>query len=270
MAKFSDKRSRYFAKTKPYREIIDQLLKQENVFRDQIWQGGSGAHEKRIILVENMVKCASGYIILSEISQSMMEIKNEEALNEGRKSLYKSIVYLEDLVGFYVDAAFSEYEKRLADLDFLNPAQRYLLVRKIGLTIQLLECAYGDTTKWRWAFVDLEGRYAAVAKNIFDLKAAVLNTDPRSPWYEPTVSHLRLIRRLLRRAADRYRQKYELSSGHIDDFSRSIEYLQSLRRIHILMNEREEAEQIKKQLDIWSNKLETDIKRKQEIPPLNT
>jgi hypothetical protein len=132
----------------------------------------------------------------------------------------------------------------------------------MGLTIQLLENAYGDNTKWKWSFVELEGRYAAVAKNILDLKNAVANTDPRSPEYEPTVFHLRLIKRLLSQAADRYREKYELSTNRIDDFRQGISFLSALRRIHIVLGNREEAEILKRKLDIWSAKLEKDVTKK--------
>jgi hypothetical protein len=109
--------------------------------------------------------------------------------------------------------------------------------------------------------VELEGRFAAVAKNILDLKNAVANTDPRSSNYEPTVYHLRMIKKLLMQAADRYREKYELSTNRIDDFKQGINFLSALRRIHALMGDREEAETVKKKLEIWSAKLETDIKR---------
>jgi hypothetical protein len=109
--------------------------------------------------------------------------------------------------------------------------------------------------------VELEGRYAAVAKNILDLKSTVANTDPRSPDYEPTVYHLRLIKKLLRQAADRYWQKYELSTHQIDDFKQGITFLGALRRLQVLMGDREDAELVKKKYEIWSAKLAADIKK---------
>jgi hypothetical protein len=112
--------------------------------------------------------------------------------------------------------------------------------------------------------VELEGRFATITKNIFDLKNAVANTDPRSPSYEPTVYHLRLIKKLLMQAADRYREKYELSTNRIDDFKQGINFLSALRRIHVLMGDRDEAETVKKKYEIWSAKLEADIKKSDE------
>ena len=58
--------------------------------------------------------------------------------------------------------------------------------------------------------------------------------------------------------------KYELSTNRMDDFKLAISYLGALRRIHILLSERDEAETVKKKADIWSTKLESDQKRKDE------
>jgi hypothetical protein len=259
-------RRQYLERTAVYQERIDQLLKQEKIVQAHIHEEETQGAVKRIALVEDMLNLTSCYIILNGIYESMLKARNEDALNDGRKAIYKSIIYMEELVSNYVDEAFTEYEEKLEALHFLDAGQRYLLVRKIGFTIQLLENSYGNNTKWRWSFVDLEGRYAAVAKNIFDLKAAVTNTDPRSPQYEPTVYHLRLIKKLFRAAANRYRQKYELSTNSFDDFKQGITFLSGLRRIHFLMGEREEGELLRKQLDIWSVKLDMDMKRKVKLP----
>jgi len=196
----------------------------------------------------------------------MLKQRSEEALNDGRKTLYKAVIYFEEVVSPLVDAPFSDYEERLAEIDAIDAHKRYNLVRKTGLALQLLEAAYGDNTKWKWAFVELEGRFAAVAKNIMNLKTAVANTDPGSPDYEPTMYHLRMIKKLLMQAADRYREKYELSTNRNDDFKMGIHFLNALRRIHALLGERLEAETLKKKADIWSSKLEMDQKRKEEAP----
>jgi hypothetical protein len=263
MAKISNQeRHQYFEKTKPYREAIAGILAREKDLLALVQKNAESAALARLALSEAMLNLASYYIVMNEVSQVMLKVKNEEVLNAGRKAVYKSVIYLEEVVTNYVDAVFSEYENKLEEIAPVDAARRYLLIRKMGLAIQLLENAYGDNTKWRWAFVELEGRFAAVAKNILDLKNAVANTDPRSPNYEPTVYHLRLIKKLLAQAAARYREKYELSTNRIDDFKLGISFLYALRRIHILMGERDEAETVKKKLETWSAKLEADMKRR--------
>jgi hypothetical protein len=265
MAKVTiEDRHLYFEKIKPYKAMIESLITREEKILLEIRKDNLGAALKRLALVEDMLSLAANFMIISGISQSMLKLRSEEALNDGRKSLYKAVIYFEEIVSPLVDAPFSDYEDRLAEIDAVDAQQRYNLIRKTGLTLQLLESAYGDNTKWRWTFVDLEGRFAAVAKNTMNLKTAVVNTDPSSPDYEPTMFHLRLIKKLLMQAADRYREKYELSTNRMDDFKMGINFLNALRRIHALLGERTDAEIVKKKAEIWSSKLETDQKKKEE------
>ncbi len=268
MAKISNEdRHQYFEKAKVYKENSDAILLREKSILTLLQKDQNGAAFKRLSLADEMLNLASNYVVMSGVSQAMLGVKNEDALNEARKALYKSVIYLEEVVSGLVDVPYSDYEAKLAEIESVDAARRYALVRKLGLAIRLVEDAYGDNTKWKWAFVELEGRFAAVAKNIFDLKNAVANTDPRAPDYEVTVYHLRTLKKLLMQAADRYREKYELSTNRIDDFKQAINFLGSLRRIHVLLAERDDAETVKKKLDIWSAKLEADQKKKDEPTP---
>ena len=261
MAKVSnEERILYQQKIKPYHEKIDGIKAREKSMLLGMQKDPTDITLKRLTLVEEMLNLASYQIIIDAVSKSRLKTKDENILNDGRKTLYKAVIYFEEAVSNYVDVPFADYEEKLAGIASLDAAHRYRLVRKMGLTINMIEDAYGDNTKWRWTFVELEGRFAAVAKNILDLKNAVSNTDPRSPNYEATVYHLRMIKKLLNQAADRYREKYELSTSRVDDFKQGINFLGSLRRIHVLMGERDDAETVKKKLEIWSAKLETDIK----------
>ena len=265
MAKVSnEERHLYFEKIKPYTNAINALLNREELALKIIKKDEQGAAVKRLVLAEEMISLTANYIVLNGISQSMLKLRSEEALNDGRKSLYKAVIYMEEIVSPFIDAPFSDYEEKLAEIREVDAQKRYTLVKKLGLVLQLLENAYGDRTKWRWSFVELEGRFATITKNIMNLKTAVINTDPSSPDYEPTMYHLRLIKKLLLQAADRYREKYELSTNRIDDFKMGINYLNSLRRIHALLGEREGAETLKKKSEIWASKLEMDVKKQEE------
>lgn len=252
-----EERREYDKKTALYHKTIDRLLKREKTLTE-----GEGGTENRIALVEVMINVTSYYIILNRISQSMLDIKREEALQEGRKALHRCILSMEALVGKYLDTELAgDEEEKPAVLGLLSAKERYLLVRKIGLILRLLELGYGEHTKWRGLFVDLEGRYAVVAKNIFNFKDALVNLDPRSGDYEPTAYHLKLIKKLFRHAADRYREEAEFSSHRREYLMRAINLLDCLRRIHLYVGERHEVELIKRQLDAWSNRLDIELKR---------
>jgi hypothetical protein len=256
MAKISSsERRRYLERADSFRQVIEGLLTSEKETLSLIRAENEDSSMIRVTLAEEMLNLASNYIIMSGISEAVLGVKNEEALNDARKSLYKSIIYLEGALGNHVDAPFSDYEDKLERIASLDTASRYLLIRKLGLAIQLLKNAYGDNSKWKWSFVEIEGRMAAVAKNILDLKKAAGNTDPRSPEYEPTVRLIRLIKKLLFQAADRYRDRYELSTRNNEDLRMGVLLLSALRRLQIILGNRSEVELTKKRIDVWEAKL---------------
>ncbi|MDR0450007.1 MAG: hypothetical protein LBH26_01930 [Treponema sp.] len=254
------KREQYLKKIQPYNDSIERLLKREEEILDAVKEDSGNSSLKRVSLAEMMLNLTSNYIVVNGVSQSVLRTRNEDALNEGRKALYKSVTYLEDTVSNFIDAAFSDYEERLAGIETLNAAQRYALVCKMGLTVRLLEDAYGDKTRWKWSFVELEGRYAAVAKNLLDLKKAAANWDPRSPDYRPLMHHSRLAKRLLMQAADRYREKYEMVTHNLDDLKTGILFLSALQRFLAQAGELGELQTVRKKYNIWTAKLEADMK----------
>jgi hypothetical protein len=265
MAKISNiERLRYSERTGSFRQAIGELLKKEKETLSLLRAENGDSAMTRVALAEDMLNLASNYIIISGVSNAVLGIRNEEALNDARKSLYKCVIYLEGVVSNYVDVPFSDYEDKLAEIEQMDAAGRYLLVRKLGLAIQILEDAYGDHSKWKWSFVELEGRFAAVTKNIRDLKKAVANTDLRSPEYEPTTRHIRLINKLLDHTADRYREKYELSTRNAEDLKMGIRFLSALRRMQSLVGNRREAEAARKKMDVWETKLSADFKKDRE------
>jgi len=247
-----------------YRTAIDAILKQEQETLASIYENDPDAATKRLTLADSMLNLASNFIVMDGVVQSVLKVKNEESLNDARKGVYKSIIYLEEIVSNYIDAPYSDYEDKLKEIESVTPAERYLFVRKMGLTIDLLENAYGDNTKWKWTFVEMEGRYATVAKNILNLRDIMNNMNYDSEHYEPTVRHLTLVKKLLTQAADRYRKKYELSTNRIDDFKMGVSFLSALRRLNIITANQEEAVDTKKKLDVWNAKLAADTEKQEK------
>jgi hypothetical protein len=264
MANITNAVDKQIQETSAYRAAIDTILKQEQEILATITHDDPNAAFKRLGLADSMLNLASNYVVIDGVVQSVLKLKNEDSLNTARKGIYKSIIYLEEVVSNYVDVPYSDYEDKLKEIDSATPAQRYLLIRKMGLAIYLLESAYGDNTKWKWTFVAMEGRYAAVAKNIINLKDVQVNSNFESEHYEPTVRHLALAKKLLGQAADRYRQKYELSTNRIDDFRLGINFLSALRRLCIVTGDQNEANMTKKKLDIWTAKLEKDSEKQKK------
>ena len=252
----------YAERSAYYDKQISTVLAKEKQGVEAISKNAEKAALMRISLADEMLYLASLYIAKSSLSATVLNSKNEDALNDARKTIYRALIYVEEAVSNYIDAPYSDYSDRVEQIADLPETQRYYFVRKFGLAIKMLEDAYGDNTKWRWTFVEIEARFATITKNIIDLKWATKEgLDPYSDYYDVTVYHLRLVKRLLSQAANRYREKYELSTRRIDDFRLSINYLLALRRIHIILNEGEDAEEVKRKADIWRTKMEEDHKK---------
>jgi hypothetical protein len=260
----NEARKRYFDKQTEYKQAIDQGLAREKIILDLLSKDESGAGYKRLTLAEDALSVFSYYILMNTLSLSLLGVKNEDMLTEGRKTLYRAMKYVEDVVTPYVDVPFSEYEKKLEEIENFEPEKRYSLLRKFGFAIKQLEDGFGDNSKWKWSFVEIWAKYATIAKNLLNLKTTIANLDFSSPYREVTTYHLQLVKKLFQQTADRYREKYELVTTKIEDFRFAITYLSALRRIHILLGEKDESETLKKKIDIWSTKMEADIKKQDD------
>jgi hypothetical protein len=249
------KRAVYSKKTEPYKAIISMLLEDEEKSLFAI-----STSEKRGLqyfeLADKMLNLASYYIVISNISQEILGLRNSEALDEGRKSVCKAIIYLENVVTNLVDAPYSEFEDKTQEIALVDPIRRFAVVQKMGIAMALLKAAFGEKNKWFWYFVELEGRFAAIAKNLLDWKLAASNVDPESPFYEPTFYHTHIIEKLLNQAADNYRLRYETVSKDIEDLKNAVRFLAALYRFFRTLGEKSDAEQIKKKLDVWVAQLD--------------
>jgi hypothetical protein len=58
-----------------------------------------------------------------------------------------------------------------------------------------------------------------------------------------------------------------LATKNVEDFNMGIRFLSALRRLYSLLGPRDEVEMTKKKLDIWSAKLEADIKNSKAALP---
>ena len=125
----------------------------------------------------------------------------------------------------------------------------------------MLKDAFGDNSKWKWSFVELEGRFATVSKNFIDMKAAYKDYfDPSCADYETTVLYIRMIQKQLNDSATAYRDKYELSTRRIDDMRNGIKYLLALRKLNIAIGNSDQAEEVKKKAVVWKDKMDADHK----------
>jgi len=252
---------RYLERIKAYKQVIEKSKEQEKSLVEKLAKESENAGIKKIDLSEQVLNRVSYFVIMNALSVSLLGVKNEGFLNEARKDLYKSIIYLEETVSNYIDVPFSDYEEKIEAILDLSDEKRYSILRKLGYAIQAVKDGFGENTKWKWSFVEIEGRFATITKNFVNLKTVVAGMDPRVEGYEHRLAHIKLAEKTLSQAADRYREKYELSTLRIDDFKLAIAYLSALRRLLVLIGQVNEGEQLYKKIEVWKNKMESDLKK---------
>ena len=247
---------------RPIKEQINGLIKKDKDESFALRNQKEGVELKKIALAEQMIYLATVQMSINNISVEMLEVKNNDILNDARKSLYKAIIYLEDVVSNTVDCPYSDIESKILPIKEVSLTRRLDIIRKLGLALDLLVDAFGENSKWKESFVEMRGRHAVVAKNLVDMKQAVKDYfDHNSPVYEDTILYVRLIRELLSKCANDYRDRYELASKRVDDMRMAVNLLIALRRIAMVMNDSEESENIRKKALAWKTKMESDEKK---------
>ena len=281
----SEARKRYTERIKEYKERVDEITDKNKELEERIAKTSksqgltSGQYRGdqftdlealeevnsiRFELADHYLNIVSYYNLMSALSLSLLGIKNESFLNDGRKSCYKSIIYMEEIVSPYIDAAFGDYQQGVESLRRFDDSSKYRFICKLGFAIDSVIEGFGAGSKWKWSFVELQGRYAVIAKNLVNLKTFIMQLDPRVEGYSERLAHMQLVKKILQQSADRYREKYELSTMRLDDIKKAILFLAAMRRLHTLLGEVEEAEVVKKKMEIWKTKMEDDQK-KQEL-----
>ena len=265
MGKISSKaRSKYTERIKEYKTLIEEILAKEKNILSVLNDEDEDSSYKRLVLADDSLNMVSYYLLMNQLSLAFLGVKNENMLNDARKRIYQSIIYLEQVVSDYIDAPFSDYEEKLEMIDNFDDKHRLDLIKKLGFAIASVKEGYGDNSRWKWSFVEIEGRFGTIAKNFINLKTFVAGMDPRIEGYEIRIKHLSLVKDLLNDAAKRYREKYELSTFRIDDFKKAIQYLAALRRLMAMLGDSGSNDDLKKKIDIWKAKMDAD-QRKKEI-----
>ncbi|ADN01832.1 hypothetical protein [Spirochaeta thermophila] len=265
MAKVSaEARARYTERIRKYTSRLEQLSARERNLSAIVSKADSGFEVQKLALAELLLNKVSCYLVMDALSERLLGVKNDGFLNEARKVWSQSVIQIEEVVSDFIDPSISDLKDRLDAISGLDEKERFRLIHKLGFALESVREAFGEGSKWKWAFVDMEARFATVAKNILDLRTLVEKLDPRVEGYRERVQYLELVKRLLMQAAERYRERYELATHRLEDFRKAILYLESYKRLMMLLGEREEVEMVSKKIEVWRNKMEDDEKKMQQ------
>ncbi|HOJ63627.1 MAG TPA: hypothetical protein PLE45_04330 [Spirochaetota bacterium] len=204
------------------------------------------------------------YCAMSDLSVFLLGVKNTAYLEKARQLLYEVIINLEKTVTNYVDVPFTDYSDKLEKISDYSDAEKLNIIKKIGYCIDLVKEEFGENTKWKWSFVEIEARFAVIAKNLFDMRKFQKLDDPREEGFQDRRAHLSVIQRLLRNASNGYREKFELSTKDIEDLKKAIDFQKALLRINMVLGDNEKIETCKKQIEVWNTLLEKHLAQIEE------
>jgi hypothetical protein len=249
-----EKQNRFLVAAKPYFDAIEQLMETEKKLRDDYEKSGDTV--KLFTLADTALSNFSNYIVINKISLSILTIKNIDIIEEARRSLVRSLNFIEEGVTNKVNAPFCEYKEKMTRFDAIGSAARLFFLRKLGLSIALLEQAHGESSKIKWTFVDLEGRFAAVAKNLFDLAKAKELLSLTSPERDSAIEHVDLVKEQLDHAASRFRERYDATGNRPADISSALNFLYALRYFGRMCGYPSDEERLSKQINSWEKQLD--------------
>lgn len=261
MAKVSkEAKHLYSDKISEYKKSLEETTKKINQMKLILQRDDSGASYKRLLIADETMKLVSLYGIMNNLSLDLLGIKNEFFINEARKSLYETIILLEAVFGDTVNAPFSEYQDNFADFATYPVESKYNLLKKLGFCITMVKDAFGENSKWKMSFIDLEGRHAVISNNSIDFKHIVKELDPREKeLFGLHINFIEMTVRALNDAANNYRLKYELTTSKLDDFKKAILLLATLRRLYSYIGKKKEMNEIQKKVDVWKAKFQSDM-----------
>ncbi len=260
MAKVSkEAKQLYSEKVSEYKKTLEETTKKVNQMKLILQRDSSGASYKRILIADETMSLVSLYCLMNRLSVEFLGIKNEFFINEARKACYESIILLEAVFSDKINAAFADYKDNFAEFSTYPIESKYNLLKKLGFCITMVKTAFGENSKWKTSFTDLEGRHAVISNNSIDFKQIVKELDPRErELFSMHLSFIEMTVRALNDSANEYRLKYELTTSKLDDFKRAILLLATLRRLYSYIGKKREMEEVQKRIDVWKTKLEAD------------
>lgn len=265
MAKITqDQRVRYQHEVKFYKNKIDELQKQINSLKVESTKDKIKEPLLRFNIANLILNQITHYCSMNEISVYLLSVKNTAFLEKARQQVYETIINIEKIVSNMLDVAFSEYADKLATINEISDTLKLNFIKKLGYCIDLIKENFGENTKWKWSFVEIDGRFATITKNIFDLKKFQKLDDPREEGYQDRKTHFTRMLNLLFDASQGYRDKFELITKDIEDLKKAIDFQKALLRMYTLTGDNDKIEKCKRCIEVWTNILEKTEAEKEE------
>jgi len=249
------------------KDQVDAILKKAKKFETEGMRNTTiEGYYKRVVASNLYLDSVNLYCKMNDYSVQIKDVKSDLYLTNARKNVYQAIKLLESIVSGHVDLGLTENAEKLQSLSELTPPRLLHLFKKIEFSIALVEKEEGENSKVKWNFVEMYGNLAIVMKNFINFKVYATSVhDPRTPFYNEISELIRYCKEMLEKAAQKYRTKYELSTPQDSmDMNKAINLMEALMKIHNILGENDQMLEVKKTVEKWREKLEIDLKRREE------
>ncbi len=257
-------RAEFQEKINFYKTKIEEISSQFKNLSIEIMKDKEKEPILRIKAANLLMNQITIYCTMNELSLFSLGVKNTSYLEKARQLLYEVIINLEKTVTNYVDVPFSDYADRLEKISLYSDLDKLNIIKKIGYCIDLVKEDFGENSKWKWSFIEIEARFAVIAKNLFDMRKFQKLDDPREEGFQSRRAHLAIIQKLLRDASNGYREKFELSTKDVEDLKKAIDLQKALLRINMVLGDNDKIDNCKKQIEVWNTLLEKQLAQLEE------
>jgi hypothetical protein len=232
-----------------HKNIIQQIDKEILSLKDSLADEETNKYEVFLKVVDKELTIASYYIVMNSLSVQLLGLKNDTYLNEARKSTLRAVLYGERIASDVKSGPFKDYEENLISIQYINPKDRWSMIRKYGFTIDSIKEAYGKKSRFADFIVELEARFYVIAKNLIDFRRWNI-FDPTTPYYHEMRKIIDITAAGLNETAEKYRYFYEQSRIK-EDFQRAYGQLGALARLYSYSSQNDKYEDVKTKMKVW-------------------
>lgn len=247
-----------------FKSDVDKSKSLIKKLEGEIQKNADAYNDYRYIAIANeYLSMVLLYVKITDDMAVLRGVKNDTYLNEGRKSFYNALLALEKVFTDIVNLEPTEIQQKIEKIAKFDPARKIILYKKIRFVLDKLSDSFGSSSKYRFAFNDMFARYGIIIKNSSNIKALTAK-DPRKPFYVENDILTNMLIDVLTKAADKMREKYETSTKEFEDMRKATKILEELKRIFVLLGDSQASDETKKKYDVWKDKLEKDLKAKDQ------
>jgi hypothetical protein len=248
-------RTEFIARSAPLKEIIKTVEKNILLVSEQLKKGEITPGKGQYRLCQESLYGTSCYLGINRLALELTGTRSTDAINSARRMLYNALTALEKVLPAQLDITSKDNPIPEENNLGLTVQERYRLVQKFALARQMTINAYEDK-QIQVTCLDMEGRFAKVALNILDMRAAIKSYMAMDEDYNVLCHFFPLQTRLLFHAAANYRARYEQAAGtdtETDELNLGIRYLEAVVHLTELIRD-PEAPEYRKKLDLWEGK----------------